>query len=251
MTRFLTLVVACIAIVVGCNKKGSDCFADAAISAQLYVNVGNFSTVFPQLPSDHFVNGYINKIGRYDVEDIYVISNEKYEINGILQSDLMTPTYAVGNNILTYTSACEAKDQDQQLSGCECPSGLKSASYEFTVIDTTRLWIKSITYWKQFDGPFGFYPDIYLKINNFNLSSPVTGSYNAAEDGNIVWNLNDTIIISDAHFNLSISAWDHDAVGNDELKINYFINSTDVNNWESGVQNYYNNGGFIFDIERL
>lgn len=235
-----------------CNKKQADCFQNQTASVQLYVNPGSYySNQYPELPAHHFVNGAISNIGHYSVEDIFIMSNKKYFINGIEQTDLLNPSYIVGTNKLTFTADCNSKNQDLEPSDCDCPPGLKSASYDFTIIDTARIWVKRITYWKQFDGPFGFYPDIYLKLNNFDIKSPVTANYNAAVDGNIVWNIDDTLTISASNFNLSVTAWDYDQVSADEKKEEYFIYANEVNNWATGSQNYYKNGGFIFEIVKL
>ncbi len=86
------------------------------------------------------------------------------------------------------------------------------------------------------------------------ISAKKSGSfwnYDYANDGRKVWNIDDTFTLSRKHFNMSITVWDQDRIGKDELVANYTITGDEVNNWATGVQDYYKVGGFSFEIIRL
>ena len=117
----------------------------------------------------------------------------------------------------------------------------------FEVVDTMRIWIKKIEFWKQYNSPR---PDVYLRINNFGKKSGSSWNYDYANDGRKVWNIDDTFTLSRKHFNMSITVWDQDRIGKDELVANYTITGDEVNNWATGVQDYYKVGGFSFEIIR-
>lgn len=153
----------------------------------------------------------------------------------------------MGENTVRFTSKCASNDE--KAKNCNCPENVSTAAKTFNVMGIKKLWIKKIIYWKQYDGPFGAYPDIYLLINNFGLKSPVNWNYNYNQTRLIEWELNDTLSIPINNFNFSITTWDHDKIGKDEKKIVYFLDASNFNNWEGDTLTYYNNGGFKFITE--
>ncbi len=252
MKRLTFIAIISIAMVYSnCAKKSSDCFEDPNAKIKLYVNAFKAEQKYPQLPTDNYVLGSITNVGHYSVDNIYGLTNKQYSINGTQLTSPNTPTgMQIGQNILSLKADCIAKNKDLQFT-CNCPDSMKVANKTFTVIDTMRIWIKKITHSKDYPPVFGFRKDIYMVINNFKLISPVWRSYNRAVDGDMVWNIDDTVTISAQYFNMSISTWDADQIGKNEKQLDFFITAADVNNWATGTQNFYKNGGFVFEIVRL
>ena len=205
---------------------------------------------YPELPENYYVTGNVSNFGHYAISDVYGINNLIYTINNKTVADVFNPTYQIGNNEVILKENCFAKNQDNQYT-CDCFDSMKTGKKNFTVLDTTRIWIKKIIHTKTYSPTFGNYPDVYLVLNNFNIKSPTKKNYNASTDGDIVWDINDTLTICENYFNLSISTWDADQASKDDKLEEYFIRSTDVNNWETGTQNFYKNGGFTFEIVKL
>jgi len=242
----LKLTFICLALLVsnGCKKKGK-CANDPNDKMELRINTTS-SKQFPGLPEGVFVNTFIHSIQQVRPSAIYTMTNEQFFINGVKQTDLFNPTYKLGKNSMVYTADCKAigtLDAD-----CPCGDSMKTAVKHFEVLDTQRIWIKKIEYWKQYSSPR---PDVYLVINNFGIRSGASWNYDYANDGRKVWNIDDTLTIPEKYFNMSITAWDKDRVGNDEWLQNFSISAADVNNWETGVHEINMKGGLSFEIEKL
>lgn len=226
-----------------CKKE--ECNLDP--NDQITLNITHLNTrQFPGLPAEVYVNTFIGRIESERPKAVYTMSNEQFFINGMKQNDLMNPSYKVGSNTLSYTADCNGVG-DLDID-CPCGDGMTSMTKSFEVLDTMRIWIKKIEFWKQYGSPR---PDVYLVINNFGNKSGASWNYDYANDGKKVWDINDTFTISKKKFNMSITVWDKDRVGKDELVSNYTIKGDEVNNWATGTQIYNKNGGFTFEIVRL
>lgn len=228
----------------GCKKN--DCTEDSNSKLEIIITPKN-QKQYPGLPEDTYVIGNIAEISSR-LNSSFKISDEIIKVNGQFFDGSNPSVFKVGTNLIEAHISCKTNTGGNSSFSCPCTEQQQKAIKEITILDTTRVWVKSISYWKVFGSPR---PDIYLVVNNWGKKSTVSRNYSRDKSGDKVWDINDTFTICKSNFNLSITAWDDDRVGNDEHVQNYNISQSEFQNWAQDTLTYYKNGGIKFIIQRL
>jgi hypothetical protein len=242
------LIICILSTVILTNSacKKNKCEED--VISKLEIVVAKKSTKqFPGLADNTFVIGNIAGVSA-SLNNSYEISNEVIEVNGQLFNGSNLEVFKVGTNLIETRVSCKKLSNGNASYSCPCTNMQEYAKKEITVLDTARVWVKSIHYWKTFGSPR---PDIYLVINNWGKKSNISRNYSRDKSGDKIWDINDTFTICKDYFNLSITAWDDDRIGNDEHVQNYNIPQVEFQNWAQDTLTYYKNGGIKFVIQRL
>ena len=239
------IVILGLILFLGCSKPDCGDSPNSVLEIEI-LNKNNFS--YPQLPENTYVIGNIGSIYSRHTTSDFELLNEQITVNGESFNGSNYDVFKLGKNIVESKIDCRRLSKKGKAFECPCSLEQSTARKEIEVIDTERVWVKSITYWKNFNSPR---PDIYLIVNNWGKKSGVSWNYSLDRSGNKVWNIDDTFTISKSHFNLSITAWDDDRIGKSEKVLDYFIPQDEFQDWSQDTLTYYKNGGVSLVIEKL
>ena len=250
MKTLLINLFLCV-VLFSCSVK-DEC-EDNSDTISITLRSDNVAKKYPLLPENTYVLGVIDNIYARPTSNSaeFILSNEILKLNGVVINDFVK-NEKVGENTVKYSSTCIYSDKDGEYV-CECNPDMTIAEKTFQMLDTAHLWVKKIEFNRQYQSQgLGGKPDVYLELDNTGITSAVTGAYDRATMGNKVWDINDTITISESNFNLKIKIWDRDQFSDDDLLDDYTIMGTDINNWDTGADTVWvQYGYFTFDVVKL
>lgn len=253
-----TLVYTAVALcfLAACNGDGKkDCNSYPNDTIEIRANTALMNKKFPDFPQNKFVIGYLTNFFKVVINNgaDYEFKNEVYKFNGTTIGPNGETNPQLGTNTVTWTGDCKYASPKTNQYVCDCNPNMSSATQQIEVVDTAKLWIKTITYSKQWSNQdFGSKPDVYLRIkNDLNIKSPTTTNYDLATMGSLVWDVDDTITISDNYFNLQIEAWDYDWPTSDENLGKSTIKHSAVANWTTGTHSVQSGAAWTFEVVRL
>ncbi|MEZ4722973.1 MAG: hypothetical protein R2813_13950 [Flavobacteriales bacterium] len=251
MARSFGGLLVMLLILTGCKTKDcEDPEVPVTLSAQMYHSSYNYLT----LPSNSLLVGQELTVGivtDYIDTSIYDYSNQHWTLNGEVQhSKTWKDTVREpGSYHLEYESDCLRKDEHKRE--CYCTESEYSASIDFTVYDTVRLFISQINYHptKQcsYDFPGNGCPDIYISLPQFKLRNKTTWDYNLETTGPIYWDSVIAIPVVQDYFNLEFEVFDDEFAGNHDIVDRFTITPDMVGNWQAGT--HATNLGIDFTIE--
>ncbi len=218
LTIALALALSLTISINACKKKKENpgvCKVYSTDSS--FLNFGEYYTAgtkYVGLPANYYpINASIRGKFVINGQGNYLNKGLNTTINGgYCNLDLITGLKAGANTLKSEMVNCKGLNTNG-LFNCDCPPSVVKTGATIYGIDTVRLWIKKIKFTKQYAkdaNEGGGYPDVYLIMDNFGKSTGAKVDYNAATDGAITWNLNDTFTITKNYFNLNLFFYDTD-----------------------------------------